>query len=78
MIRLIERKEAILDFIRKNDKTTAKDIKDYINGILRSDISKMTISRDLVELEKGGLVVKVGKTKGSYYQIKVTNLLLSY
>lgn len=49
----IERQQKILDYINKKRKASVKELSDHFN------VSKVTIRRDLDELENKGLVIKI-------------------
>jgi predicted HTH transcriptional regulator len=63
--RLDKRQTRILSLFDKEERITNEMIQSVIKGV-----TERTIRRDLNFLEEKGYIKKVGKTKGSYYEIK--------
>ncbi len=59
------RKNTILDFIKRHNNASIKDIVPNINGC-----SEKTVQRELIELIKEGKVVKNGERRWSKYSIQ--------
>lgn len=60
------REARILGLFDREDRITNEMIKSVIKNV-----SERTIRRDLNSLERKGYIKKVGKTKGSYYEMTV-------
>jgi len=77
MIKLNDRQNKILEFIRENKSAKNKEILDFIS---RTDkkVTRLTVVRDLNKLLKVNLVVKKGEGRNIYYKEKEAFFLLSY
>ncbi len=62
---LNERQEAALQFLEANQRITNRDYRE-----LYPDVSEETIRRDLADMVEGGLLLKMGDKKGTYYILK--------
>jgi predicted HTH transcriptional regulator len=62
---LNERQVRILNLFEREEKITNEMIGTTITGV-----SKRTIRRDLDTLEEKGYIKQVGKTKGSFYELR--------
>ncbi len=60
-----ERKALILDFVRKNEPVTIKDI-----SFIISDCSRKTVQRDMLSMVQDGFLRREGKKRWSIYTIK--------
>jgi len=77
MIKLNDRQNKILGFIRKNKSAKNKEILDFIS---RTDekVTRLTVVRDLNKLLKVNLVSKKGEGRNVYYEEKEKTPLLFY
>ncbi|MDP3015296.1 MAG: Fic family protein [bacterium] len=77
MEKLTARQFKILEFIRKSGKAGNKEIKNYAEKIF-GELSRITVVRDINILANNGLIKKIGKGRGVYYQEAVESKLLGY
>ena len=63
-IEITQRQMVLLNFFKYGDKLKMAQAR-----LLLPDVSDDTILRELQDLQKKGLIVKKGKTKGSYYEM---------
>lgn len=77
MDKITNRQLNILEFIRKNGKASNKEIKGY-SGDFFNNLSRITIIRDINDLIKKGLIKKIGKGRGIFYQEIISDRSLKY
>ena len=77
MINLNFRQQLIFDFIRKNQNTQNKDIKEYL-AKNKINISRFSIARDLDFLLEKKIIQKNGQGRNTFYSENLTNNLLGY
>ncbi len=73
MTKLNDRQLKILEFIKRSNKVSNQEIKEYLRNT-----SRITVVRDLNFLLKDGLIDKKGKGRSVYYEEKVKNDFLQY
>ncbi len=73
MMKLTKRQLNILDFIKKSDKVSNREIGKYIENA-----SRITIIRDLKVLLNAGLIEQKGKGRSVYYQERIKSDFLRY
>lgn len=77
MIKLNDRQNKILEFIRKSESSGNKEILDYVSK-KDEKVTRLTIVRDLNKLIKSKLIVRKGRGRNAAYRTKEKSLLLSY
>lgn len=77
MIKLNERQEKILGYIRKHKAATNKELVDYMSR-LGEKVTRLTIVRDLDRLLKFKLISKMGSGRNVSYKEKIESPALSY
>ncbi len=77
MIKMNERQEKILGYIRKHKAATNKELVDYMSR-LGEKVTRLTIVRDLDKLLKFKLISKTGSGRNVSYKEKIESPALSY
>ena len=77
MIKINERQEKILSYIRKHKAATNKELVDYMSR-LGEKVTRLTIVRDLDKLLKFKLISKMGGGRNVSYKEKIESPALSY
>ncbi|MEI7620287.1 MAG: Fic family protein [Candidatus Falkowbacteria bacterium] len=78
MIKLNQRQQLILGFIRKNKRAQNQAIKEYLEKEIKEDISRVTVVRDLDILLKNKLILKSGRGRDVSYSELLVNELSAY
>lgn len=74
MVKLRKRQQKILEFIRRKNSASNKEIREYF----QQNVSKPTINRDLDFLSDNRLIKKTGQGRSVRYQENIQNELLRY
>lgn len=77
MIKLNERQEKILSYIRKHKSATNKELLKHVSR-QGEKVTRLTIVRDLDKLLKFKLISKMGGGRNIFYRERVDSLALSY
>ncbi len=72
---MINRKQTIINIIKKERSIGINDLLIGVNSNVSKKVSKITVIRDLGELIKDNLIIKVGKGPAVKYQISASNII---